>query len=219
MRPVQSQYHLIFPQWNRIIDGRLDFFRDENVIVLNHFDLCCCLDTDGLRQFEVIKLLIKLFTKGSKIISSLCIQCLTGNSRFFLHCRQCFSTFLFQPFSACHDVHRQFFIILQICLIHFIKHHDIGEQLVLMPFERLRNSVNIFFNTAITFLHPGDFIPRLLKKSKKTAFCLFCCRKLFQLFHKICKHLIRSIQSLATRLFQRTVRKRRHFFLAGSAIL
>ena len=55
----QGDNHLIFPERNRVHDGRLDFFRHHRIRILHKPDLRSCLKRDLPGQLKIVQLLLK----------------------------------------------------------------------------------------------------------------------------------------------------------------
>ena len=91
--------------------------------------------------------------------------------------RKLCTSYFFQFFLSCKNIHRKLFKISKIQIIHFIEYRNIFQQLHLMVVQCFHNLIHIFFSFRILCLHRFNFIRCFLKYSKK-SFALFFIKAL-----------------------------------------
>ena len=180
---TKGEYHLAFPERDRIDECRLDFFCHHCVVSLYQTDLWCGLHGDCLGQFQIMQFFLKTFTSGIQIF---CCLCILGKSAC-----HCFTLQFLKLTVSCLDklllsgkhIHGQFFIICQVHFIHLVQKRNVFHKLHFVRFQCFDNIVYIGFCFCIFGFHCLDLVSAFFEDSEESFFLFLI--KSFQFCHHI----------------------------------
>ena len=167
MGDAQGQDHLVFPQGDGVDDGGLDLLGHHRVIALDQADLRAHLDGDVAGQLQVVQLLLKAVTQVGQVAGSLSILGQLGALGFFLRSLQVGIAHLLQLLFAGQDVHRQFFKVDKVQLIHLVQHGDVLHQGDLVVLQLGLDALHVLVSTFVAGLELFQVIACLFEQTQK----------------------------------------------------
>ena len=128
-------------------------------------------NADG--KLKIMQFLFKAVTHTYHIIVGLCIFGGAGFRCFFAQCFHFGTAYFFQTFLPGQNVHGQFFVVLQVQIIHFIQHSHIFQQCNLMSFQHIGNGIHIGFHFAVLCFQFFHLVFTLAEQTTQETFLFF----------------------------------------------
>ena len=123
-----------------------------------------------------------------------------------------------QTLFARDDIHGQFFVVLEVQLIHLVEHRDILHQRDLMLFKLRNNAVHARLGLAVLRAHQLELVLLLVEKAGK-ALLLFLLAEALDLDNEVRERLAHLAKILVAHGGQCIFRERRHALLRGHAVV
>ena len=146
-------------------------------------------------QLQIMEFFLKPLTHLAEIVVSLGVLLCTCRLSAGFQVRQLTGSELFQPPLSRQNVHGQFFIVLQIQLIHLVQHGDVFHQRQLVLLQLAGNLVHIGLDLGILCLHCLQPVSSLFKEAQNSLFLLLVS-KAPQLHHQLGESLSHLAQVL-----------------------
>ena len=150
---AQGQHHLALPQGNGVHQGGLDLLNHLGVVVLQQAGLGPHLHGHHAGQLQVVELLFKAVAQVHQVVVCLGVLGKTRLLRLPAQLLQLRGPHLRQPLLPGQNVHGQFLVILQVQLIHLVKHGHILQQGDLVLLQALGDLVHVGLHLAVLGLH------------------------------------------------------------------
>ena len=214
----QCQHHLALPQGNGVHQRGLDLLDHQGIVILQQTGLRTHLNGHHTGQLQIVDLLFKPVAHADQVVIGLCILGKAGLLRLFAQLLQLIAAHVCQTLFPGQNVHGQLFIVLQVQLIHLVKHGHVLEQRDLMILQILGDLVHVGLHLAVLCLHGLDAVAGLFEQARQSLFLLLCAEA-FQLHHKAAQILADFAHILVADIGQRTLGKRCHALLGGSTVL
>ena len=215
---AQRQHHLTLPQGDGVHKGGLDLLDHQRVVVLQEPGLGAHLDGHHAGQLQIVELLLKPVAQAHQVVVRLGVLrqaaglCLLAQ---LLHLR---GPDLRQPLLAGQDIHGQLLVILQVQLIHLVKHGHILEQGDLMIFQILGDLIHVGLYLVVLGLHGLQLVARLLEQAPQ-ALAVLVLAEALQLHHQLAQIVADLPHVLGANVVQRVLGEGRHALLCRRAIL
>ena len=180
---AQSQHHLALPQGDGVDQGGLDLLNHQRVVILQHPGLGAHLDGHHPRQLQIVELLLKPVAHLHHVVIRLGVLLLAAGLRRPAHLLQLAGLHRRQLLLAGDDVHGQLLVVLQVQLVHLVKHGDVLHEHHLMLLQLPGNLFHVGLGLAVLGLHGLHPVARLLEKAEQ-ALLLFLLAEALELHHQ-----------------------------------
>ena len=176
------------------------------------------LHGDHPGELQIVELLFKPVAHLHEIVIGLGVLLGTGLLRLGLQGREFVGLDIRQLPLARQDIHGELLVVLEIELIHLVKHGHVFQKRHLVLFQLPDDLVHIGLYLGILGLHGLQLVAGLFEKAEEPLLLLFLAEAL-ELHHQLGEGLAHLSQVLGTYGVQGVFRKARHILLGSGAIL
>ena len=169
-------------------------------------------------QLQVVELLFKAVAQVHQVVVCLGVLGKTRLLRLPAQLLQLGGADLGQALLAGQNVHGQLLVILQVQLVHLVKHGHILQQGDLMLLQRLGDFVHVGLYLAVLGLHGFQTAAGFSEQARQALLFLVLAEAL-QLHHQLAQVLADLAQILVADAVQGVFGEACHAFLGGGAIL